>query len=193
MVEETENRVMVKDLTANPAPLGLLGFGLTTVLLNIHNAGFYPLNSMILAMGISYGGIAQILACWMEYKKGNTFGMVAFGSYGLFWWSFVLLLILPKMGLATPPDPVSLAAYLFMWGLFTLVMFFASLKLNRGLQIVFITLSVLFFLLSVGELTGNSTLTLIAGYEGIFTGLSAVYVGLAIVMNETYKRDVLPV
>jgi len=193
MVEETENRVMVKDLTANPAPLGLLGFGLTTVLLNIHNAGFYPLNSMILAMGIAYGGIAQILACWMEYKKGNTFGMVAFGSYGLFWWSFVLLLILPKMGLATPPDPVSLAAYLFMWGLFTLVMFVASLKLNRGLQIVFITLSVLFFLLSVGELTGNSTITLIAGYEGIFTGLSAVYVGLAIVMNETYKRDVLPV
>ena len=193
MVEKTENRVMVKDLTANPAPLGLLGFGLTTVLLNIHNAGFYPLNSMILAMGISYGGIAQILACWMEYKKGNTFGMVAFGSYGLFWWSFVLLLILPKMGLATPPDPVSLAAYLFMWGLFTLVMFVASLKLNRGLQIVFITLSVLFFLLSVGELTGNSTITLIAGYEGIFTGLSAVYVGLAIVMNETYKRDVLPV
>ena len=108
MVEKTENRVMVKDLTANPAPLGLLGFGLTTVLLNIHNAGFYPLNSMILAMGIAYGGIAQILACWMEYKKGNTFGMVAFGSYGLFWWSFVLLLILPKMGLATPPDPVSL-------------------------------------------------------------------------------------
>ena len=193
MVEKTENRVMVKDLTANPAPLGLLGFGLTTVLLNIHNAGFYPLNSMILAMGIAYGGIAQILACWMEYKKGNTFGMVAFGSYGLFWWSFVLLLILPKMGLATPPDPVSLAAYLFMWGLFTLVMFFASLKLNRGLQIVFITLSVLFFLLSAGELTGNTTLTLIAGYEGIFTGLSAVYAGLAMVMNETYKRDVLPV
>ena len=193
MVEKTENRVMVKDLTANPAPLGLLGFGLTTVLLNIHNAGFYPLNSMILAMGIAYGGIAQILACWMEYKKGNTFGMVAFGSYGLFWWSFVLLLILPKMGLATPPDPVSLAAYLFMWGLFTFVMFFASLKLNRGLQVVFISLTVLFFLLSAGELTGNTTLTLIAGYEGIFTGLSAVYAGLAMVMNETYKRDVLPV
>ena len=193
MVEKTENRVMVKDLTANPAPLGQLGFGLTTVLLNIHNAGFYPLNSMILAMGIAYGGIAQILACWMEYKKGNTFGMVAFGSYGLFWWSFVFLLILPKMGLATPPDPVSLAAYLFMWGLFTLVMFFASLKLTRGLQVVFISLAVLFFLLTAGELTGNSTITQIAGYEGIFTGLSAVYVGLATVINETYKRNVLRV
>ena len=193
MAEETENRIVVKDLTANPAPLGLLGFGLTTVLLNIHNAGFYPMNSMILAMGLAYGGIAQIMACWMEYKKGNTFGMLAFGSYGLFWWSFVFLLILPKMGLATPPDPVSLAAYLFMWGLFTLVMFFATLKLTRGLQVVFITLAILFFLLTAGELTGNSTITQIAGYEGIFTGLSAVYVGLATVINETYKRNVLMV
>jgi succinate-acetate transporter protein len=193
MVEETMNRVMLKDLTANPAPLGLLGFGITTVLLNISNAGFFPINSMILAMALSYGGIAQLMASWMEYKKGNTFGMVAFGSYGLFWLSFVLLLILPKMGLATAPDAVSLASYFVMWGLFTLVMFFASLKLSRGLQVVFISLAVLFFLLTAAELTGNSTITLIAGYEGIFTGLSAVYVGLATVINETYKRDVLPV
>jgi len=190
MVEEVK-KIALEDLTANPAPLGLLGFGLTTVLLNIHNAGFYPMNSMILAMGIAYGGIAQILACWMEYKKGNTFGMVAFGSYGLFWWSFVLLLILPKMGLATAPDPVSLASYLFMWGLFTLVMFIGTLKHSRGLQVVFISLAVLFFLLTAAELTGNPTLTMIAGYEGIFTGFSAVYVGLATVINETYKRDVL--
>jgi len=193
MVEETMNRVMLKDLTANPAPLGLLGFGITTVLLNISNAGVFPLNSMILAMALSYGGIAQLMASWMEYKKGNTFGMVAFGSYGLFWLSFVLLLILPKMGLATAPNAVSLASYFVMWGLFTLVMFFASLKLSRGLQVVFISLAVLFFLLTAGELTGNSTITLIAGYEGIFTGLSAVYVGLATVINETYNRDVLPV
>ncbi|MDD3985197.1 MAG: acetate uptake transporter [Methanobacterium sp.] len=193
MVEETENKVLLKDLTANPAPLGLLGFGLTTVLLNMHNAGFYPMSSMILAMGLAYGGIAQILACWMEYKKGNTFGMVAFGSYGLFWWSFVLLLILPKMGVATAPDPLSLAAYLFMWGIFTFIMFFATLKQNRGLQIVFMSLTVLFFLLTAGELTGNSFITLIAGIEGIFTGLSAIYVGLAIVINETYKKDVIPV
>jgi len=193
MVEETGNKVLLKDLTANPAPLGLLGFGLTTVLLNIHNAGFYPMNSMVLAMGLAYGGIAQILACWMEYKKGNTFGMVAFGSYGLFWWSFVLLLILPKIGVATAPDPLSLAAYLFMWGIFTFIMFFATLKQNRGLQIVFMSLAVLFFLLTAGELTGNSFITLIAGIEGIFTGLSAVYVGLAIVINETYKKDIIPV
>jgi succinate-acetate transporter protein len=190
MVEEVK-KIVLKDLTANPAPLGLLGFGLTTVLLNIHNAGFYPMNSMILAMGIAYGGIAQIMASWMEYKKGNTFGMVAFGSYGLFWWSFVLILLLPKLGLATAPDPTALASYLFMWGLFTLVMFIGTLKHNRGLQVVFISLAVLFFLLTAAELTGNPTLTMVAGYEGIFTGLSAVYVGLATVINETYKRDVL--
>jgi uncharacterized protein len=193
MVEKTENKVIIKDLTANPAALGLLGFGITTVLLNLSNAGYFPLNSMILAMALAYGGTAQIMASWMEYKKGNTFGMVAFGSYGLFWLSFVLLLILPKIGLATAPDAVSLASYFFMWGLFTLVMFFASLKLSRGLQVVFISLAILFFLLTAGELTGNSTITLIAGYEGIFTGLSAVYVGLAIVINETNKKEVLPI
>jgi succinate-acetate transporter protein len=193
MVEENTNQVIMKDLTANPAALGLLGFGITTVLLNLSNAGLFPLNSMILAMAIAYGGTAQIMASWMEYKKGNTFGMVAFGSFGLFWLSFALLLILPKLGLATAPDAVSLASYFFMWGLFTLVMFFATLKLSRGLQVVFITLAVLFFLLMAGELTGNSTIVTVAGYEGIFTGLSAVYVGLATVMNETYKKNVLPI
>jgi succinate-acetate transporter protein len=193
MVEKTENKVIIKDLTANPAALGLLGFGITTVLLNLSNAGYFPLNSMILAMALAYGGTAQIMASWMEYKKGNTFGMVAFGSYGLFWLSFVLLLILPKIGLATAPDAVSMASYFFMWGLFTLVMFFASLKLSRGLQVVFISLAVLFFLLTAGELTGNSTITLIAGYEWIFTGLSTDYVGLATVINITNKRDIMSV
>src|SRR5664279_6323207 len=119
MVEEKVNKVVMEDLTANPAALGLLGFGITTVLLNLSNAGLFPLNSMILAMAIAYGGLAQVLASWMEYRKGNTFGMVAFGSFGLFWWSFALLLILPKLGLAVAPNPVSLASYFFMWGLFT--------------------------------------------------------------------------
>lgn len=183
----------IKDTTANPAPLGLLGFGLTTVLLNIHNAGFFELNSMILAMGIAYGGIAQIMACAMEYKKGNTFATVAFGSYGLFWWSLVLILILPKLGLAEVADPNSMAAYLFMWGLFTMVMFIATLKLTRGLQVIFLSLTVLFFLLALGDITGNATITLVAGYEGIFTGASAIYVGLAEVLNETYERKVMPI
>ncbi len=191
-MEENKTLVAIDDLTANPAPLGLLGFGLTTVLLNIHNAGLFPMNSMILAMGIAYGGIAQIMACAMEYKKGNTFGTVAFGSYGLFWWSFVLLLVLPKMNLAAAPDELAVASYLAMWGLFTLVMFIGTLKLSRGLQVIFGALAILFFLLAIGDVTGNATITLIAGYEGIFTGFAAVYVGLAQVLNETYGRDLLP-
>lgn len=187
-----DGRKLLKHTTANPAPLGLIAFGLTTVLLNFHNAGFYGLNSMILAMGLAYGGTAQIIAGAMEYKNGNTFATTAFISYGLFWYSFAILLMLPKMNLALAPDPTSLAAYLFMWGVFTAVMFVGTLKISRGLQVVFFTLALLFFLLAAGDITGNATITIIAGYEGILTGLSAMYVGLAEVINETHGRKVLP-
>ena len=199
MVEEDiatitiDGRKLLKHTQANPAPLGLIAFGLTTVLLNFHNAGFYGLNSMILAMGLAYGGIAQIIASVMEYRNGNTFAMVAFGSFGLFWWSYVFLLIIPKLNLGAAPDAASLAAYLFMWGLFTLAMFVGTLKISRGLQVIFLTLAILFFLLAAGEITGNQTITMIAGYEGILTGFSAVYIGLAEVLNEVYGRRVLPV
>ena len=89
----------IKQKLANPAPLGLLGFGLTTVLLNLHNAGLFPLDTMILAMGLAHGGLAQVIVGIMEFKKGNTFGTVAFSSYGLFWWSLVALILLPKVNL----------------------------------------------------------------------------------------------
>ncbi len=181
---------------ANPAPLGLLGFGMTTVLLNIHNAGFYPLGSMILAMGLVYGGLAQVIAGVMEFKKGNTFGTLAFTSYGLFWWSLVILTLLPNFTLlspaATAPDNTAMAAYFFMWGLFTLLMFFGTLKTNRALQFVFGSLVVLFFLLTTVRLTGSSELLLITGIEGIICGASAIYTGIAEVLNEVYDRTVLP-
>lgn len=199
MVEEEfatitiDGRKLLKHTQANPAPLGLIAFGLTTVLLNFHNAGFYGLSSMILAMGLAYGGTAQVIAGIMEYRNGNTFATVAFGSYGLFWFSLVILLLLPKMNLATAADAASLAAYFFMWGIFTLVMFVGTLKMGRGLQVVFLSLAILFFLLTAAELTGNPFITIIAGYEGIFTGASAIYVGLAEVLNEVYDRKVLPV
>jgi succinate-acetate transporter protein len=182
-----------KDPTANPAPLGLLGFGMTTVLLNIHNAGFYPMGTMILAMGIFYGGIAQVIAGIMEWKKGNTFGTTAFISYGLFWLSLVGLLVMPKIGWwDAAPGNSEMAAYLFMWGLFTLVMFIASLKLTRALQFVFASLTLLFFLLTISDITGSATIRLIAGFEGIFCGLSAIYTGLGQVLNEVYGKKVLP-
>jgi succinate-acetate transporter protein len=185
----------MSEKSANPAPLGLMGFGMTTVLLNLHNAGFYPLGSMILAMGLAYGGLAQVIAGIMEYKRGNTFGTLAFSSYGLFWWSLVILLLLPRSLLYYPietPTNDAMAAYFFMWGLFTFVMFFGTLKANRAVQFVFMSLAILFFLLTAKELTGNADLGIITGYEGIICGLSAVYTALAEVLNETHGKTVLP-
>ena len=180
---------------ANPAPLGLMGFGITTVLLNLHNAGFYPLGSMILAVGLAYGGLAQVIAGIMEFKRGNTFGTLAFSSYGLFWWSLVILLLLPRSLLyyqIETPTNDAMAAYFFMWGLFTFVMFFGTLKVNRAVQFVFMSLAILFFLLTAKELTGNADLGIITGYEGIICGLSAVYTALAEVLNETHGKTILP-
>src|SRR5947207_7842665 len=125
-----ESVTQIKDTTGNPAPLGLLGFGMTTVLLNLHNAGFYELNSMILAMGICYGGAAQIIAGIMQWKKGNTVATTAFISYGFFWWSLVDLIVLPKLGWACASNDTAMAAYLAMWGLFTGVMFIGTLRLD---------------------------------------------------------------
>jgi len=188
----TEDVIKLKDTTANPAPLGLMGFGMTTVLLNLHNAGFFKLGTMILAMGIFYGGIAQIIAGIMEWKKNNTFGTTAFTSYGLFWLSLVWLIVAPKIGLGDVNESSAMAAYLFMWGLFTAVMFVGTLKLNKALQFVFATLALLFFLLAYGDYTSSATIKQIAGYEGIICGLSAIYTGLAQVLNEVYGRTILP-
>lgn len=176
---------------ANPAPLGLLGFGMTTILLNIHNAGFYELTSMILAMGIFYGGMAQIIAGVQEWKMGNTFGATAFTSYGFFWLTLVGLIALPKMGFVAD-NSTSMAAYLAIWGFFTFCMFLGTLKLNRALQVIFGSLTVLFFLLAAHKATGNHTLGTIAGFEGIFCGASAFYAAIAQILNEVYGRTVLP-
>jgi len=188
-----ESITLIKDTSANPAPLGLLGFGMTTVLLNLHNAGFYEMNSMILAMGICYGGAAQIIAGLMEWKKNNTFAATAFISYGFFWLSLVTLILLPKVAGATPPNETSMAAYLALWGLFTGVMFIGTLRISRALQIVFGTLTILFFLLAIGDLTAASAgFKHATGYEGIICGFAAIYTGLAHVLNELYGRTMLP-
>lgn len=186
--------IKITDLSANPAPLGLMGFGMTTVLLNIHNAGFYPMNAMILSMGIFYGGLAQVIAGIEEWKKGNTFGATAFTSYGLFWLSLVGNILIPKSpdysGLAT--DSFAFAAYLFMWGVFTTFMFIATLKGSKALSVVFLALAVLFFLLAAGNYLGSTGILTIAGYEGIFTGLAAIYTALGQVLNEAYGKKMVP-
>lgn len=178
---------------ADPAPLGLMGFGMTTVLLNLHNAGLFPLNSMNLAMGIAYGGLAQILAGIVEFRKGNTFGATAFSSYGLFWISLVFLVIFNELGIGNPTDNLAMASYLFIWGVFTLGMFFGTLKTNRALQFVFLSLVILFFLLAAGNAISNPTIIKIAGFEGIICGASAMYLSFAEVLNEACGREVLPI
>jgi succinate-acetate transporter protein len=177
---------------ANPAPLGLCAFGMTTVLLNIHNAGFFEMNSMILAMGIFYGGLAQVIAGIIEAGKNNTFGLTAFTSYGFFWLSLVALIVLPKLGWAAPAGS-AMVAYLVMWGIFTLFLFFGTLRLNRALHFVFATLTILFFLLAIGDATENTAITHFAGYEGIVCGAVAIYTGMAQVLNELYGKTVLPI
>ncbi len=178
---------------ANPAPLGLAGFGLTTILLNLHNAGFFPLDAMILSMGIFYGGIAQVIAGIMEYRNGNTFGTIAFTSYGLFWLSLVSLLVMPKLGLATAASTTAMGSYLLLWGIFTFLMFFGTLKTNRVLQFIFASLALLFFLLAAGDFTGIKEITTIAGFEGIICGLSAFYLAMAEVLNAANAKTILPI
>jgi len=185
----------IKDTTGNPAPLGLLGFGLTTVLLNLHNAGYYEMNSMILAMGLCYGGAAQIIAGIMEWKKGNTFATTAFVSYGFFWLSLVAIILLPKIpGLnVTATNESSLATYLLLWGIFTAVMFLGTFKLARATQFVFGSLTLLFFLLAIGDYTAaGPAFKHFTGFEGIICGASAIYTGLAQVINELYGTTICP-
>ena len=176
---------------ANPGPLGLLGFGMTTVLLNLHNAGFLPLSIVIVAMGIAMGGLAQIIAGIRELCQGNTFAGTAFTAYGLFWWSLVLIWVNPFDGInaATKTD---MGYYLLLWGIFTAFMFVGTLKHNRATQVVFGSLTILFMLLALGDFTGNHTITMIAGFEGIFCGLSAIYSAMGQILNAEYGKEVMP-
>lgn len=184
---------MKKETLANPSPIGLAAFGVTTVFLNIHNAGFFPINSAVIGLGFFFGGIAQVLAGLLEYKKGNAFGMTAFIAFGCFWLSLVGLLVLPNTGLAAVTDNRAFGIYLMLWGAFTLLMFFATLQKNRAIQFVFASLVVLFFLLGLGNITENQFILTLAGYEGILCGSSAIYLAIAEIYNETYDREILPI
>ena len=182
----------MEEKIANPAPLGLAAFGLTTLVLNIVNAGIVSAESigMVLPLGIFYGGMAQFAAGMWEFKKGNTFGSTAFSSFGAFWIALGTMILLENNGTIEAVPKEGLAVFLIAWGIFTAYMFIGTLKLTRTLQVVFLTLTILFFLLAAGEF--NTMIHKIAGYEGILCALSALYTSAAIVINETWGRDVLP-
>ncbi len=173
---------------ANPGPLGLLGFGMTTVLLNLHNAEIMPLSIVIVAMGITLGGLAQIIAGIMEFKAGNTFGATAFTGYGSFWLSLVIIWVLPVSNAA---DSFSMGAYLLLWAIVSGGMFIGALKHNTITKLVFGTLTVLFLLLALGDFTENPAIKLIAGYEGILCGALAIYSALGQVINNEYGKAVI--
>ncbi len=181
-----------KTIKANPAPIGLIGFGMTTILLNIHNAGFFPLDVVIMAMGITIGGFAQIIAGILEYKNNKTFGTVAFVAYGFFWLSLVLIWTLPKMGLGEPASPLSLGLYLLLWGIFSLGMFIGTFRSVLVSKLVFGTLVILFMLLALANFTGSHLIHTIAGYEGILCGSLAMYEAIAQVVNEAHGKKILP-
>ncbi len=176
---------------ANPAPLGLFGFALTTWLLSLVNAGYLPGTSVpiVLAMAFAFGGTAQFFAGLMEMAKGNTFGFVAFCSYGAFWWSFALFA--KFFGAGVPGAAVGW--YLIVWGVFTFVMWIGTFALNRALFLIFLALWPTFFLLGLAPITGIAELTTLGGYGGLITALLAAYLGAADIINETHGKTVLPV
>jgi succinate-acetate transporter protein len=196
MSETSNNKrsiVEIKDITAGAGALGLLGYGMPGVLIGLTNAGVIRAGSMIIAMAIFMGGFAMFTAGLMEWKKGNTYGMAAYASYGLFWFSFAALLLLPALGLAKDTGGAgAMAAYLALWGLFTIILFIGSLKMSRALQFVLGTLALVFFLESAGAASGITLFTIIAGYIGIISGLAAIYTALAPILNDIYGKTVAP-
>lgn len=179
------------DITANPGPLGLYGFAMTTILLNIHNAGFFPLNAMIMGMGLFFGGASQFIAGVMEWKKGNDFGAVAFMSYGAFWLSLVFIWLLPSMGV-TAADQNAMGCYLGLWGLFTFVNFLQVLNGHTIGKLLFGSLTLLFVLLSAHNFSGSHSVLTLAGWVGIICGSFAFYEASAIMINTRYKKNLLP-
>ncbi len=178
---------------ANPAALGLGGFALTTFVLNVHNAGIIDIGAA-LPLGLFYGGLAQLVAGFLEFRTGNTFGMTAFCSYGAFWIALASMVIM-EMNKVIPADKTSgwLLTTLVAWTIFTFVLWIGSFKHNKALILVFTTLLILFILLDVAVKTGDKRITHLAGWEGIFCAGTAWYLMAAIIINDSFGRTVLPI
>jgi succinate-acetate transporter protein len=184
---------MAEAKPANPAPLGLAGFGLTTVVLSVINAGLVSSDAVtaVVPLAFAYGGVAQIIAGILEYANGNTFGTVAFTSYGLFWWWFAFLNWTIGGGLIKAPSAAGVGLTLLLWGIFTFYMWIASFHLNRGVWSVFLLLWITFLLLALGDLGGGPGWRTLGGWVGLVTGLDALYVSFAEVANATFGRTVV--
>ncbi len=180
---------------ANPAPLGLAGFGLTTVVLSCMNAGLFPpeASTVVVPLAFAYGGLAQIIAGILEYKNGNTFGMVAFTSYGTFWWWYALLIWSIGAGWIKPPSPAGIGITLLLWGIFTFYMWIPTFRTNTTLWLVFLTLWIAFVLLAGGDLGMGPGWHKAGGWDGLLCGILALYLSFAEVTNATWGRSAIPI
>jgi len=179
---------------ANPAPLGLLGYGMSTVLLSLANANVYALGTMVLAMAVLFGGVAQLVVATMAFRRNDTFGVTAFGGYAFLWLTFAFLLIGQQHNWwPVANSGTAMGWYLFMWAVFSLGLCVASFAAPRFLTWVLALTVILLALLAVANWTNNTSITQIAGWEGILTGASAVYLAFAFVLNEMFGRTTLPV
>jgi len=179
---------------ANPGPLGLAAFALTTFVLSMFNAGLVSDRGepIVFGLALAYGGLAQLLAGMWEFRTGNTFGATAFTSYGAFWlsfWAFVQFYA-SKVPEADAGHAVGL--YLIAWGIFTTYMFVASLRTTGAVAAVFLLLAVTFFVLGIGDAGGNTSITKLGGWIGLVTAIVAWYASFAEVTNATFGRTVFP-
>ena len=183
--------------SANPGSLGLAGFGLTTVVLSSINAGLLPHEAVpvVVPLAFAYGGVAQLIAGVLEFKVGNTFGMVAFTSYGLFWWWFAFLQWTIGAGWLKGPPAAGVATVLLMWGIFTFLLWIVTFRLSKAVWSIFLLLWITFFLLAWGDFgysIGSLTCGKIGGYFGLLTGIDALLVAFIEVLNATANRVVIP-
>jgi uncharacterized protein len=179
---------------ANPGPLGLFGFGLTTCLLSSINAGFIPSASIavVVPLAFAYGGLAQFVAGLMEFRLGNTFGGVAFTSYSMFWWWFSLLLWTLGAGWLKAPAPQGMATALLLWGVFTFLLWIVSFRLNKILWSVFLLLTITFFLLAAKDFGFGDIYGKLGGYVGLATGIDAVLLAFFELLNAVAGYTVVP-
>jgi succinate-acetate transporter protein len=177
---------------ANPGPLGLFGFGLTTCVLSAINSGLLPHEALaaVVPLAFAYGGLAQLIAGILEFRTGNTFGMVAFTSYAMFWWWFALLQWSIGAGWLKAPPPSAGGAILLLWGIFTFLLWIVTFRLNKAVWSIFLLLTITFFLLAAGDF-GYGTGKL-GGYLGLLTGIDALLVAFIEVLNATAGRTVIP-
>ena len=180
---------------ADPGPLGLAGFALTTFVLSMFNAGLVNKagEPVVLGVALAYGGIAQLLAGMWEFRTGNTFGAVAFTSYGAFWISFWALITFFAPNIPAEHLAAAVGLYLISWGIFTAYMFIASLRTTVAIAVVFLLLAITFFLLGIGNANESDGLIEVGGFAGILTAAAAWYASFAAVTNSTFGKTVLPV